>query len=312
MQDPTEIIRQIVSGDIKSLARAISMVENEAAGYAGLLRELPARQQKIIGVTGAPGAGKSTLVDAMIAALIAQHKKVGVLCVDPSSAFHYGALLGDRIRMGEWFRHPDVYIRSLATRGSLGGLTPKIIEITSLLQAAPFDEIIIETVGVGQSEIEIAGLADTTLVVLVPQAGDEIQVMKSGIMEIGDIFVVNKADKPGADQLVQHLYAMLEPVLRKTPDRVKVVKTSALEKTGIDQLMQMVADKEVSGNPEKKIRLLAEKAFQLIQQNRMKDLSRIELAEQLRAEFSRKDFNIYRFAEKFKTPERSAPEEDSF
>src|SRR6266571_1288884 len=171
-----ELLELIIHGDVKALSRSISLIE-----------------------TGAPGTGKSTLTDALIGALVNDEKKIGVLCVDPSSPFNLGALLGDRIRMSEWYNHPNVFIRSLATRGNLGGLHPKIIEITDLLKAAAFDYIIIETVGVGQSEIEIAGLADVTVVVLVPEAGDEVQTMKAGLMEIADVFVVNKADRPDAD-----------------------------------------------------------------------------------------------------------------
>src|SRR6185503_16089060 len=151
--------------------------------YESLLQALPSSSTKIIGVTGPPGAGKSTLVDGVVGALVAKGKKVGVLCVDPSSPFNLGAVLGDRIRMNEWYVHPNVFIRSLATRGSLGGLHPKIIEITELMKAASFDYVMVETVGVGQSEVEIAGLADITIVVVVPEAGDEVQTMKAGLME---------------------------------------------------------------------------------------------------------------------------------
>ena len=151
------------------------------------------------------------MTDALIGSLINEDKKIGVLCVDPSSPFNLGALLGDRIRMSEWYNHPNVFIRSLASKGSLGGLHPKIIEITDLMKAAGFDYIIIETVGVGQSEVDIAALADVTIVVLVPEGGDEIQTMKAGIMEIADIFVVNKSDRPDADTFVNNLKMMLAP-----------------------------------------------------------------------------------------------------
>lgn len=195
-----ELFLQVRQGDIKTIARCISYIENDYPGYEQLLQLLPHNDYaKIIGITGAPGSGKSTLVNALISELLSRDKKLAILCIDPSSPFNLGALLGDRIRMNEWYNHPDVYIRSLASRGSLGGLHPRIIEISDLLKAAPFDYIIIETVGVGQSEIEIAGLADTTVVVVVPEGGDEIQTMKSGIMEIADIFVVNKADRPDAE-----------------------------------------------------------------------------------------------------------------
>src|SRR4026207_2192726 len=182
-----ELLTKLRNGDIKSLARSISLVENEAGGYEELLQSLPPNITiPVIGITGPPGAGKSTLADALIGELVNAGKKVAVLCVDPSSPFNLGEVLGDRIRMSNWYNNAGVFIRSLATRGSLGGLHPKIIEITDLLKAGGFDFIIVETVGVGQSEVEIAGLADITVVVVVPEAGDEVQTMKAGLMEIAD------------------------------------------------------------------------------------------------------------------------------
>src|SRR5688572_3925258 len=205
-----QLLEDLQKGQTKALARMISLIENEQEGYEIMLQSLPFNNYtKIIGITGPPGAGKSTLVDALLGEIINNGKKVAVLCVDPSSPFNLGAVLGDRIRMSDWYTSPNVYIRSLATRGSMGGLHPKIIEISDLMKAFPFDHIIIETVGVGQSEIEIAGLADVTVVVLVPEAGDEVQTMKAGLMEIADLFVVNKADRPDADMFVKNLRQML-------------------------------------------------------------------------------------------------------
>src|SRR5690349_12038419 len=223
-------------GDTKYLARTISLVENESTGYEKLLEELPHNHVPVIGITGPPGAGKSTLTDALIGEIVKAGKKVAVLCVDPSSPFNMGALLGDRIRMSEWYTNANVFIRSLATRGSLGGLHPKIIEITELLKAAAFDYILVETVGVGQSEIEIAGLADTTVVVVVPEAGDEVQTMKAGLMEIADIFVVNKSDRPDADRFVKNLRQMLAPAFHSNKAEVPIVKTVALDKRGLKEL----------------------------------------------------------------------------
>ena len=170
---------------------------NTIAFYSILVQKKKAAT--IVGITGAPGAGKSTIVDGLIAEMVADNKTVAVLCVDPSSPFNMGALLGDRIRMNQWYTNPNVYIRSMASRKELGGLSPMMIEVTEYIKYCGFDYVIVETVGVGQNEVEIAGLADITVLILVPEGGDEIQTMKSGIMEIADIFVVNKSDRPGAD-----------------------------------------------------------------------------------------------------------------
>ena len=293
------LLEAIQTGDAKAVARSISLVENEVAGYEAFLAALPQQQYnaKIIGITGPPGAGKSTLTDTLIKELIADGKKVAVLCVDPSSPFNLGAVLGDRIRMSDWYTHPDVFIRSLATRGAVGGLSSKIIEITSLLKAAPFDFILVETVGVGQSEIEIAGLADVTMVVLVPEGGDEVQTMKAGLMEIADVFVVNKSDRPDADAFVKALRLMLAPAFTNHQKEVAIVKTIASQHEGIAELYEVLKKLLLQERQsEKQTWLLAEKVYQLIQHKRMQDVDRVKLAEKIEATT---DFNLYRFVQDY-------------
>lgn len=291
-----ELLQQTKSGDTKALSRSISLVENEYPGYENFLQLLPAGHTKIIGITGPPGAGKSTLVDSLIGLMIDSGKKVGVLCVDPSSPFNLGALLGDRIRMSGWYTHPSVFIRSLASRGAIGGLHPKIIEITEIMKAFSFDHIIIETVGVGQSEIEITGLADVTVVVVVPEAGDEVQTMKAGLMEIADVFVVNKADRPDADMFVKNLQLMLAPTFSTHYNEVPIVKTIATQKQGLKELLEIILHQlQKSHNSDKKFWLLTEKTFQLIQKKRMKDIDKSILKKEIEANYQKGNFNLYKF-----------------
>jgi LAO/AO transport system kinase len=290
-----QILQEIQKGSFKSLARCISLIENETPGYISILESLPISTTKIIGITGPPGAGKSTLVDGLIDCMVKEGKKVAVLCVDPSSPFNLGALLGDRIRMSNWYNHPNVFIRSLATRGSLGGLHPKIIEITDLLQAAPFDYIIVETVGVGQSEIEIAGLADITVVVVVPEAGDEVQTMKAGLMEIADLFVVNKADRPGADIFIKNLRQLVTPASKGVQQHIPVLATVAQEHKGIDELLEAIKKQLQTGEGnERKYWLLTEKTYALILQHRMKNISKQVLFEDLK---QNRVSNVYQYLE---------------
>lgn len=289
--DQLQLLKQV---DFRALARVISLVENEADGYETFMQSLPANNSvKVIGITGPPGAGKSTLTDALIGSLIKEEKKIGVLCVDPSSPFNFGSLLGDRIRMSEWYNNQKVFIRSLATRGSLGGLHPKIIEITDVMKAAGFDYIFIETVGVGQSEVEIAGLADVTVVVLVPEGGDVIQTMKAGLMEIADIFVVNKSDRPDADAFVKNLSLMSFNNIK-----VPVIKTIAVNKTGIDELLKNI-NAHTYNSSDKKNWLLTDKAYQLIQKKRMSGIDKIELKNLIEIQAQQRAFNLYNFVNNF-------------
>lgn len=289
-----QLLQQLTKGNIKALARSITFVENEQPEYETFLQALPANSAAtIIGITGPPGAGKSTLVDGLIKELVEKGKKVAVLCVDPSSPFNLGAVLGDRIRMSNWYTHSAVYIRSLATRGSMGGLHPKIIEITELVKAGGFDYIIVETVGVGQSEIEIAGLADVTVVVLVPEAGDEVQTMKAGLMEIADIFVVNKSDRPDADIFIKNLRLMLAPAFSIKQIEIPIIKTVALQHTGIQELVNAIQQKPQTAAANRKTWLLAEKLYLLLQQKKMQGITKEKIAAFIQQLPNKENLNTY-------------------
>ena len=284
---------QIESGNYKNLARALTRVENDLPGSQEILRNLNILSNCIVlGITGPPGAGKSTLVNGIINHLSGQDKRVAVVAIDPTSPFNLGSLLGDRIRMTEQFNKPNVYIRSLATRGSLGGLSAKTIEIVDVLKSAGFDYILVETVGVGQSEVEIAGLADITIVVLVPESGDEIQSIKSGLMEIADIFIVNKADREGAETFSN----TLRKLVHQKKEHVSVVKTIADRSEGIVELMSAV-DNHKNKKSERKSFLLAEKAWKLIQHRQMAHIDKKKLQLDIAEASKRPDFNLYRFVD---------------
>ena len=223
-------------GDRNALARAITLVENDQSGAETLLRSLRsgAVRSFVLGVTGPPGTGKSTLVDRLIRAYRAKGLKVGVIAVDPTSPITGGALLGDRIRMTDHTTDKGVYIRSMASRGWSGGLTRSTAQVVQLMDAAGFEIILIETIGIGQSDIEIFGIAHAVLVVVMPGMGDDIQVSKAGLMEIGDIYVVNKSDLEGADQMVVNLLTMVRGLKSKPP---AVTRVSALRNEGMGDLM---------------------------------------------------------------------------
>jgi len=235
------LVRDIIKGDPVAVARAISLVENNSIEAQDIMRGVfpQTGQAVIVGVTGAPGTGKSTLVNQMITQLRADKKNLGVVAVDPSSPFTGGAILGDRIRMMQHSISPDVFIRSMATRGHLGGLAKTSGEALLILEAAGKDYLLIETVGVGQDEVEVVKLADVIVVVLVPGAGDEIQIFKAGIMEIADIFVLNKADSPDAERAKRQINALLE-LGGKEGKAPKLVETVATLGKGVDQLLSEV------------------------------------------------------------------------
>ncbi len=292
------LIQQLEHGDKKALARCISVVENELEGYEEILTSVNINQAiPVIGITGPPGAGKSTLISSVIKKLTDEKKSIGVIAIDPTSPFNYGSLLGDRLRMAEHFTNENVFIRSLATRGSLGGLSAKTIEVVDLMRTFPFDYIFVETVGVGQSEVEVVGLADTTVLVLVPESGDDVQAMKSGVMEIADIFVVNKSDRDGANTFIKNI---IQLVHSKEPSDwdIPVIKAIATKQEGIEELIAAIQKHHNKGENSKRPFLMAEKAFRLIQNLRMKDISKQMIQTQIQEEMKKKDFNLYRFVKR--------------
>jgi len=289
--------------DFKSLAREISIVENELPNYFTVLTNLSFPQKTpVIGITGPPGAGKSTLLNALVKQLIKKEStKIAIVAVDPSSPFNYGSILGDRIRMQAAFNQPNIFIRSVASRGSLGGLSAKIIEIVDVIRARGFNYVFVETVGVGQSEVEIAGLADVTVVTLTPNAGDDIQMIKAGILEIADIFAINKADLPGFEALNSFLLKIIHQNYSKE-NAPAVIKTIASEHNGIDELLAAITvkyEKKETGSY-KKATLLAEKAFKLLQSKCTQDINRAKLTKYVYGELRKNNFQLYNFVQKFK------------
>ena len=239
-------VDQLRAGDPRALARAISTVENRTPGWSQLLKALfpHSGQARILGLTGPPGAGKSTLVDQLAHHYRKEKRTVGIIAVDPTSPYTGGAILGDRIRMQEHFSDPGIYIRSMATRGSLGGLARTTADVATVLDASGRDLVMIETVGVGQDEVDIVRLADITIVILVPGMGDDVQTIKAGIMEIADIFVINKCDRDGAERVEREIRALQSLAVRSDHWTPPIVKTIASQGAGIAELAVAIRDYE--------------------------------------------------------------------
>ncbi len=272
------------AGDVRALARAISLVENRAAGSSDLLKALfpHSGRARVIGLTGAPGAGKSTLVDQLARLYRKQNHTVGIIAVDPTSPYTGGAILGDRIRMQDHFADPGIFIRSMATRGSLGGLARATADVTAVLDASGRDVVLIETVGVGQDEVDIVRLADITVVILVPGMGDDVQSIKAGIMEIADIFVINKSDHDGAERVEREIRGLQSLALRHDGWTPPIVKTVASSGHGVDDLANAVASYEAYLRKEN----LALKKSVENWQERLVEMLRDGMLEKARARFS--------------------------
>ena len=238
----SELLEKLFAGEPRAVARAITKVENGANSAAEIMKAVFPKTGNalVMGITGSPGAGKSSLVDKLAMFYRGQGEKIGIVCVDPSSPFSGGAILGDRIRMQTLGLDKNVFIRSMATRGNLGGLSRKTVDAAAILDAAGFDKVIIETVGVGQDEVEIVKAADVSVVVLVPGMGDDIQAIKAGIMEIGDVFVINKADRDGVLRTEKELEALLSLAHRPDFWNSPIVKTVATENKGIEDLSKAI------------------------------------------------------------------------
>ncbi|NIM91514.1 MAG: methylmalonyl Co-A mutase-associated GTPase MeaB [Candidatus Aminicenantes bacterium] len=256
-----DLVKEVLKGNPRAVAKAISLVENNGKDAQQLMKKIFPHTGKsvIVGITGSPGSGKSTLVDQMVEYLRKDKRKIGIVAVDPTSPFSGGAILGDRIRMMRHSLDAEVFIRSMATRGHLGGLAKATGEAIAVFEAAGKDMILVETVGVGQDEVEVVKLADVILVILIPGAGDDIQVFKAGIMEIADIFIINKADAPGADKMENQLRAMLELGM-KDREIPPVVKTIATEGQGtellIEEVQKFISKKSPEFRAQRKRRLL--------------------------------------------------------
>ncbi len=274
-----DFLQKVFSGDSRSIARAITFVENSSAEATELMKAVFPKTGRatIVGITGAPGAGKSTLVDKLALLYKDNGQRVGIVCVDPSSPFSGGAILGDRIRMATLGLDKNVFIRSMATRGNLGGLSRATVDAVAILDAAGFDKVIVETVGVGQDEVEIVKTADVSVVVLVPGMGDDIQAIKAGIMEIGDVFAINKADREGVLRTQKELEALLSLAHRPDMWNPPIVKTIATENKGVEDLSAAIEayvefQRSGSGNSERRRSIARWRLTELLQERLLADL----------------------------------------
>ena len=276
----TEFVERLLSGDPRSIARAITLIENGGEGSAALMKAvyLKTGRAEVIGITGSPGAGKSSLVDKLALLYKNNGDRVGIICVDPSSPFSGGAILGDRIRMATLGLDKNVFIRSMATRGNLGGLARSTVDAVAILDAAGYNKIIVETVGVGQDEVEIVKTADVSVVVLVPGMGDDIQAIKAGIMEIGDVFVINKADREGVLRTQKELESLLALAHRPDMWNSPIVKTVATENKGIEDLQNAIGEYyafqsgQVGGSKSRRRSIARWRLLELLQERLLADL----------------------------------------
>ena len=294
-----ELIPLIKKGDIRTIARCISAIENQSPDIEELLLNIkPDYNIPVTGITGSPGAGKSTLLNQVLEHLSEKNLRIAVLAIDPSSPFNFGALLGDRVRMHSHSNNPRIFIRSIASRGSLGGLSSRTIETVDLLRSAPFDHIFVETVGVGQSEVEIAGLADHTILVTTPESGDDVQLIKAGIMEIASMFVVNKSDLDPEGKFANQLKKLV--FNHDNPDESPpVISVQAAKNKGLEELITILESGRLKPNLTKKATLLAAKTIRLIQEMQTRHIDFEAIKSEISTHLKKGEFNLYSFAKKY-------------
>lgn len=295
-----DLAKKLIDKDMRALARGISYLENDHADKLEILKDVhdQGKGAHIIGITGSPGAGKSSLVNRFIQYLRSKKLTIGIVAVDPTSPFSGGALLGDRVRMAEHFTDPGVYIRSMGTRGSLGGLARTTKEAVRLMDAYGFDVILVETVGVGQSELDIMKVADSTAVVLNPGSGDVVQVFKAGIMEIADLFIINKADLPGVSKLMTEIEGMLDLVKHDAAWRPPIAQTISTQNKGMESVWELVQKhdhylKESGEGERKKTRILQEEVLEVVHYELMRKIEKQQKHGSWREQIERREIDPY-------------------